>query len=123
LPANTSLSGNTQLTIQVPKTTSTAQTTGGAGGANVNLTSRLTPLAFALLLLPFVGRLRKSGKRFSRMLSVMLLLAASAAAMAGLSGCGSNSGFFGYSNQNYNVGITVSSGTLSQSTSATLTVE
>jgi hypothetical protein len=87
-----------------------------------NLAMRLTPRSLALLLLPFVGKLRKAGKRFSRMLSVLLLLGAGLAAMAGLNGCGSG-GFLGQSEKSYTVTVTATSGTLSHSANVTLTVE
>jgi hypothetical protein len=120
LPANTTLTGNTVLSIQVPQTTATVQPAGGAGS---NLASRLAPFSLALLLLPFAGRLRKSGKRLGRLLSVLLLLGAGMAAMAGLSGCGSNTGFFAQTQQSYTVTVTVSSGSLSHTSTVTLTVE
>jgi hypothetical protein len=94
-----------------------------AGGAGSNLASRLAPFSLALLLLPFAGRLRKSGKRLGRLLSVLLLLGAGMAAMAGLSGCGSNTGFFAQTQQSYTVTVTVSSGSLSHTSTVTLTVE
>lgn len=55
----------------------------------------------ALLLLPLAGRLRKSGRRFSRKLANLLLLGAGAAAMAGLNGCGSTAGFFGEASRSF----------------------
>jgi hypothetical protein len=117
LPASTSLTGNTVLTIQLPQTTSSAQPAGG------NLASRLAPFSLALLLLPFAGRLRKSGKRLSRMLAILLLAGAGAATLAGLSGCGSNTGFFAQTPQSYTVNVTVSYGSLSHTSIVTLTVE
>jgi hypothetical protein len=115
LPANTPLTSNTVLTIQLPQTTASAQPADG------NLISRLAPFSLALLLLPFAGRLRKSGKRLGRMLAVVLL--AGAAMLAGLSGCGSNTGFFAQTQQSYKVTVTVGSGSLSHTTTVTLTVE
>jgi hypothetical protein len=121
LPSNTSLTGNTVLTIRVPQTTAEAQPSSGAGG---NQTSRIiTPFALALALLPFACRLRKAGKRFSRMLLVLLLLIAGMAAVAGLSGCGSSTGFFVQAQKSYTVTVTVSYGSLSHITTGTLTVE
>jgi len=87
------------------------------------LASRLAPFSLALLLLPFVGRLRRAGKRFGRMLTVVLLLIAGMAAMIGMSGCGSTIGFFGQAQQSYTVGVTGTSGTLSHTSNVTLTVE
>jgi hypothetical protein len=117
LPANTSLTSNTVLTIQLPQATAFSQPAGG------NLVSRLAPFSLALFLLPFASRMRKSGKRFGRMLMVVLLAGAGAATLAGLSGCGSNTGFFAQSPQSYTVTETVSSGSLSYTSNVTLTVE
>jgi hypothetical protein len=91
-------------------------------GGNSPLALRLAPLSLALLLLPFVGRLRRAGKRFSRMLSVLLLLGAGFAAMAGLNGCGSG-GFLSQAPKSYTVTVTATSGTLSRSSNVTLTVQ
>jgi sugar lactone lactonase YvrE len=125
LPANTALTSNTVLSIQVPHTIAAVQPAGGTGG---NLAARqdlfkLAPFSLALLLLPFAGRLRKSGKRLGRLLTVLLLLGAGMAAMAGLNGCGSNNGFFAQAQHSYTVTVTVTSGSLSHTTNVTLTVE
>jgi hypothetical protein len=103
------------LSIQIPQTIATAQPAGGTGG---NLATRqdlfnLAPFSLALLLLPFAGRLRKSGKRLGRLLTVLLLLGAGMAALAGLSGCGSSNGFFAtgtaelHSDRDRKLGLTV----------------
>jgi hypothetical protein len=120
LPANTALTGNTLLSIQVPQTIAALQPVGGTDG---NLASRLAPFSLALLLLPFVGRLRRTGKRLGRILPILLLLIASMAAMAGLSGCGGNSGLFAQAQRSYSMTVTVSSGSLSHTSTITLTVE
>jgi hypothetical protein len=108
------LSGNTTLTIKLPQNSSQAQSAGGASG---NLVFRLAPFSLALLLLPFAGRLRKSGMRLGRILSVLLLAVAGMAAVAGMSGCGVEA------HQSYSITITASSGSLSHSTTSTLIVE
>jgi hypothetical protein len=125
LPAGTPLTSNTLLTIQLPQSTAAAQPAGGTGGylAARQELFKLSPFSLALLLLPFAGRLRKSGKRLGRILAVVLLAGAGMAAMAGLSGCGSNTGFFTQAQHSYTVTVTVSSGTLSHSTTGTLIVE
>ncbi|MGC9158604.1 MAG: hypothetical protein ACP5FH_06395, partial [Terracidiphilus sp.] len=112
------------LTIQTAQGgAAVAQLSPGAGGAHGSLLSRLAPFSLALLLLPFAGRLRKTGKRFGRMISLLLLLIAGAAAVAGVSGCGSSVGFFGQTPKSYTVTVTATSGTLSHSANVTLTVE
>jgi uncharacterized membrane protein len=106
-------SSTVTLNIQTALTTAAAKP--GASGT-------IASLSLALLLLPFVGKLRKAGKRFGRMLSILLLLGAGLAAMAGLNGCGSG-GFLSQAQKSYTVTVTATSGTLSHSTSVTLTVE
>jgi hypothetical protein len=66
---------------------------------------------------------RRLGKTLGRTIFTLFLLLAGASAMAGLSGCGTNSGFFGQPETTYNVQITATSGSLSHSTSVTLTVQ
>jgi hypothetical protein len=104
------------LTIQLPQTAAALHPTHDLGCG-------LAPFALALLLLPFAGRLRRAGRRFGRTVSLLLLLGAGLAAAAGLSGCGSASGFFGQQQTTYTVTVTGSSGALSHSTTVTLTVE
>jgi len=105
------------MTIQTALTTASSK----PGGA---LASRLAPFLLALLLLPFAGRMRKSGKRFNRMISLLLLLVVGAAALVGVSGC-SNVGFFGQASQTYTVTVTGTMNGLSNNvnTNVTLTVE
>jgi hypothetical protein len=108
------------LIIDTVLNNTTSERQPGTGG---NLATRWAPFSLALLLLPFVGRLRKTGKRFSRMLPILLLLVASLAAMAGMSGCGSTVGYFGQAQKTYTVGVTGTSGTLSHTSNVTLIVE
>jgi predicted PurR-regulated permease PerM len=83
----------------------------------------LAPFALAFLLLPFARRLRRTGKRLGRMISILLLLAAGAATLAGISGCGPLYGFFGQQ-QTYTVKMTGTEGSnLSHTSNVTLTVE
>ena len=61
--------------------------------------------AFALLLLPFARRMRRRGRK----IPLLLMLFAgflSVAAMGALSGCGTNSGFFGVPQQTYTINVT-----------------
>ena len=120
------------LTINIPLTQASARPDTLHSGAQLasngqsrgkgDLAGRLAPFALAFLLLPFARRLRRTGKRLSRMISVLLLLAAGAATLAGINGCGS--GFFGQQPQTYTVKVTGTEGSyLSHTSSVTLTVE
>ena len=113
LPANTPIGGNTVINITVPQVTASAAST-GAG-----FESRQAPLALALLLLPFARRLRWGARRFRRAMSLVVLLTAGVAVMAGVTGCGSNSP----PPKIYNVSVTVSSGPLTQTSTLSLTVQ
>jgi hypothetical protein len=108
------------LTIQLSQSLAQTQPNGAAGG---NLATRLAPFSLAVLILPFAGRMRRASKRLRRAAFVLLLLVASVAAMAGLSGCGSPSVFFSQQTESYSVTVTVSAGTLSHSMPVTLVVE
>ena len=81
------------------------------------------PVALGMLLLPFSRRMRKNARRLARATSLALLLLAGLAATAGLTGCGTTSGFFAQQQQTYNIVVTGTSGTLTHSTTVTLTVE
>jgi sugar lactone lactonase YvrE len=112
-------SNTTPVTLNIQTSLAASAAQPGTGGGT--LASRLAPFTLALLLLPFAAKLRKAGRRFSRMISILLLLAASAAAVAGLSGCGK--GMFGQPQQSYTVVVTATMGTLERTTNVTLTVE
>jgi protocatechuate 3,4-dioxygenase beta subunit len=125
------------LTIDIPQTEADAKPLtlhpgaqlavnrngGSSGGQAGGVAGRLAPFSLALLLLPFAGRLRRTGKRLGRMMCALLLLGAGMATMAGMSGCGSTSGFFAQQQQSYTVTVTATSGALSHSATFTLTVE
>jgi hypothetical protein len=88
------------------------------------VSSRLAPLALALLLLPFAGRQRRSGRRLNRMASLVLLLAAGAVIMVGVSGCSSLVVSDLQNIHTYqNVSISGSAGALTNTSTVTLTVE
>jgi hypothetical protein len=93
------------------------------GKPNHSVARGLAPFALALILLPFAGRLRRAGRRLSRMLSMLLLLVAGMAAAAGISGCGSTSCFVVQEQQSYTVTVTGTSGALTHSATVTLTVQ
>lgn len=77
----------------------------------------VVPLALALLFLPMAGKLRKAGKRMSRMVALMILAIAGITATATLIGCGSNTKAI------YEITVTGTSGILSHSTSFDIVVE
>jgi hypothetical protein len=112
-----SLATTVTMTIHVP------QIAAKNNPAASNPALRLAPFSLALLLLPFAGRLRKTGKRLGRAMSVFLMLIAGMAAVAGLSGCGNTIGFFGQAPQSHQVTVTATMGTLSHSTNVTLYVQ
>jgi hypothetical protein len=114
-PANTPIT-DISLAIQLPA--STARLDPG------NLSTRKLPaVLWGILLLPFAGRLRRTGRRLGRTIPLLLLLAAGMAGTAGLNGCGSKTGFFAQRQKIYTVLVTATSGKLSHSTTVTLTVE
>ncbi len=81
-------------------------------------------LALALLLLPLASRLRRAGRGLSRMLSLLLLVAAGLTAAAALNGCGGvPSGYFGQAPVTSSITVTGASGALSHNASVSLTVE
>jgi hypothetical protein len=82
---------------------------------------RMVPFALALLLLPFARKLRRAGRRFSRHISMALLLVASMSAACGIAACG-GAGSNAVQQQTYNLTITVTAGSLSSTFNATLTV-
>jgi hypothetical protein len=118
LPANTPLSGTSQLTIQMAQ--AQAQGKKAAGGYSA---SRLGLFSLALLMLPFAGRMRRAGNRLRCAAFLLLLLAASMATMAGLTGCGSPNVNFTQQAESYTLTVTVSAGALSHSIPITLLVE
>lgn len=100
------------LTIVLPQTL-----------ASITTARRLAPFSLALLLLPFAFRLRRTGKRLRNTICVLAMLTAGLAAVAGISSCGSGTGYFAQQQKTYTVTVTGSAGTLSHSANLTLTVE
>jgi sugar lactone lactonase YvrE len=115
-PANMAITDPVVLTIQLP--TATARSSPAHP-----LQQRIPPLLWGLLLAPFTGRLRRKLNRLGKAKSILLLLAASCALLAGVTGCGASHGFFSQGPQTYNINETVTSGALSHSATFTLTVE
>jgi hypothetical protein len=127
------------LTVQIPQTDLTSQllrirgsdsgpqiaAAGMQGnpirGRESNTARHMAPLALALLLLPFAGRMRR---RLPGMLCNLLLLGIALTAAVGSGGCGSTgSGYFGQAASNYTITVTGAAGPLTHSTSVTLTVQ
>ncbi len=79
----------------------------------------IPPVLWGVLLLPFAIRLRHAGKRLGGKLPVLALLAFGCAMIAGVSGCGGSSS----SPKTYTITVTAISGSLSHSTTVTLTVD
>ncbi len=121
LPANSGTS-NVQLTVNLPPLSTAQLHRSPISGGPMTL-------AFGLMLLPFAVRLRQSSViRRSRQLNAWLRVAlpaiAVAASLLGLVGCASrSSGFFTQPSQTYTLTITATTGSLSHSTTVTLTVE
>ncbi|HEY9138123.1 MAG TPA: Ig-like domain repeat protein, partial [Terriglobus sp.] len=117
---------------------SPATVAANAGSAPVNLSIQTasivglnklernaTSIALGLLLLPLTGarRMRRSVGVAGRYIFMMFVLLAGALTTLGLTGCGSNNGFFGHAPQNYNITITATSGSIQHSVNATLNVQ
>jgi len=129
LPAG---SGPTPVTLTIvlaPVTAASLQPAASHAGGTVEGTKasnspRLPYLALALLLLPFAGRMRKTGRKLGRLLPLLVLLISGVAATMGITGCGSSStGYFGQASKTYTIAVTGTSGSLTHSTTVTLTVQ
>ena len=83
--------------------------------------------AFALLLLPFGRRMRRTGGKLRPVLIASCFALLGLGAAVGLTGCGGASGFFGQTQKSYTITIvgtaTSGSATLQHSTTVTVTVE
>jgi Bacterial Ig-like domain (group 3)/FG-GAP-like repeat len=107
---------NVTLSVTLPQTTALSPSRGPLPG-------QASPVSMAWLLLPFTlalgatRRLRQSDI-LRRKIGRVILCVGTALALCGLTGCGSNQ-----QPQNYTMTITVSSGSLSHSTTATITVQ
>jgi hypothetical protein len=91
-----------------------------SGSASLFDPGSMYPVALGLLLLPFSGRLRRIGKRWSQVACFLLLLAGGAGIVAGVSGCGgSSTPQMTY----YAMTLKANSGSLSQTTTLDLTIK
>jgi hypothetical protein len=107
---------NVTLTIQVPLQAAVLE-------RDRKLHAGLSLVALCILLLPFGGRLRRSGKRMLQLSGIVLLLAG-AASLIGLTGCTAPLGQFASQNaQTYTVTVITTSGSQSQTANVTLIVE
>lgn len=118
IPAN-SPATNVTLTITLPAKLAAAPAHAPIGRVAV-------PVSLGLLLLPFAGRLRRTGKSWSKLACILLLTLAGATMAAGVSGCGGGSGSGSTSTpkgpQTYTLLVSATSGTNVHTTSLTLTV-
>jgi len=113
-----------------PQTVSVAiaTTTSSAAVQSLSTGRKLIPVALAFLLLPLAGtrRMRRHGRRFGQMVCLLLLAFGGIVATTALTGCGtSNGGSTGGGNKGtpYTIAIKATSGTVSHSTTVTLTLE
>ena len=98
------------MTVDVPRVATLHER--GAGLGRV-----LAPVFLGMLLLPFSGRLRRSGKTLGSMVCLFVLAIAGLSALAGITGCG------GSSAKTYNMTVTATSGSLSKSANVTLIIK
>ena len=92
-------------------------------GQAAKLAGWLAPFSLAFILLPFAGRLRRTGKKLGGMISVLLLLIAGMSAMAAMSGCVASTHYNGQDPQTDTVTVTATAGALSHSATVSLTIQ
>lgn len=109
--------GSTAVTLTVKPPPATQAHLDPSGPLHRTFT-RVAPVVLALLFLPLLGLRRR--RPSSLLLGIMLCIAA-----FGLTGClsSSSAGYYGTTPQTYTLTVTASSGTLSHSTTVTLTVQ
>jgi hypothetical protein len=105
------------LTINVPVDYTAKNDVPVVPGKNDNTKLPVAPLALALLLLPMAGKLRKAGKRMSKLVAMLLLAVAGMTATATLIGCGANKAAV------YEIVVTATSGVLSHQATFDIVVE
>jgi hypothetical protein len=101
----------------------TVQTPASAKLESPGIGRKLAPLTLAFLLIPLFGarKLRRQGRRLSRLACLLLLLGCSLAGVV-MTGCG-GAASFKQSVQNYTITVTSTSGNMQHTASVTLTVE
>jgi len=95
--------------------------------ASLRRPERLGGVALALILLPFARQLRRRSRKLRPLLMLCFAFTGLIAA-AGLTGCGTNAGFFGQAQQTYTINVYATAtgtggATLQHVTTVTLTVE
>jgi sugar lactone lactonase YvrE len=121
LPAGAGLT-NVALAINLPSVIASLHGRSRMGGNASLILSLVGAFLPGMILLPLRRKIRKGGGKRGRILC-LLLLALLGASLAGLTGCAKNSGFFGHQEQTYTLTFTATSGTLSHSTTLSLTVQ
>jgi hypothetical protein len=112
-------SGPTNLTLTV-----TAANTLAGGKQQQNPLGHYAPFSLALLFLPGLFLSRKMRSKLGGAARLAILMVAGFAAVAGISGCGnSGAGYFGQPSANYTITVTGAAGSLTHSTSVTLTIQ
>jgi hypothetical protein len=108
---------NVTLTIQVPAKAASLK-------PHEDLSRGLIPTTLGFLLLPLLGRLRRSAEKLNGIVSIALLVLAGVGATVCLVGCGAkDSSPSEPTAQNYTIAVTGTSGTLVHTTNLTLTVK
>jgi sugar lactone lactonase YvrE len=115
-------SGSTNVTVTVQLAQQSASLLHNHSFALHSLALQVSTLMLGVLILPFNGALRRAANRHGRKLRVLLLVVA-VAAVAGLSACSTQSGFFGNPQKSYVITVTATSGTISHSETLNLTVQ
>ncbi len=90
------------------------------------LQNMANPVVLGLLLLPLAAtrRIRRLRQRPGQLIAFALLLySAGLVAVAGITGCGTNTGYFGQAQKNYTVVVTVSSGNAQQTVNFTFNIQ
>jgi len=104
--------------------TVTVQTSASAMEVSPSIGRKLAPLSLAWLLIPFLGlgRLRRQGRRLSRMITLMLLLACTLTGVV-MTGCGGAAFKQTVQSQNYTITVNATSGNMHHAASVTLQVK
>ena len=105
---------NVTLTVTIPQSTSALEQ---------GLRHGAPPILLGFLLLPFAGKMRRTGRRMARLFLILTFAVLGLGALTGLTGCSYHSGYFAQQQQSYTVDLTGTSGPLTHSATVTLKVE